>query len=173
MNERVGYTRKRLIESDHPAASALQEAVESSRSIAELLRRLDRPDNSRQRALLREWISECGLSTSHFLGQGHQRGRPGPTPRKSAAEVLVKHARPHRTKTSLLRRALAETGVPEVCASCGTSPHWQGGRLTLEVDHLNGDWHDDRAENLRLLCPNCHAVTSTWCRGGARATRPE
>ncbi|MFB8212500.1 MULTISPECIES: HNH endonuclease signature motif containing protein [unclassified Streptomyces] len=153
------------------ATSALHEAVESSRSIAELLRKLDRPDNSRQRALVREWIGECGLSTSHFLGQRHQRGRPGPTPLKPAAEILVKHARPRRTKTMLLRRALAETGVPEVCASCGTSPHWQGARLTLEIDHINGDWHDDRAENLRLLCPNCHAVTSTWCRGGARGTR--
>jgi predicted HNH restriction endonuclease len=38
--------------------------------------------------------------------------------------------------------------------------------MTLEVDHLNGDRSDDRLDNLRLLCPNCHAVTGTWCRGG-------
>jgi hypothetical protein len=38
--------------------------------------------------------------------------------------------------------------------------------MTLEVDHVNGDRTDDRLENLRLLCPNCHAVTRTWCRGG-------
>jgi hypothetical protein len=31
----------------------------------------------------------------------------------------------------------------------------------------NGDWRDDREQNLRLRCPNCHAETDTWCRGGA------
>ena len=72
----------------------------------------------------------------------------------------------------MLRRALCEIGVPEQCALCGTGPEWIGKPMTLEIDHVNGDWSDNQRENLRLLCPNCHAITDTWCRGGRRRPGP-
>ncbi|MFE9400260.1 HNH endonuclease [Streptomyces sp. NPDC006530] len=152
-----------------PAEGELRQAVRDSTTIAATLRRLGRPDNTRQRALLRQWITEEQVDTSHFLGQAHQRGKPGPTPVKAAEDVLVRHDRGRRSQAVALRRALRAIGVPEVCAGCGTGPEWMGRPMTLEVDHINGDWSDDRAENLRLLCPNCHAITSTWCRGGRRS----
>ena len=39
---------------------------------------------------------------------------------------------------------------------------WQGETLTLHVDHINGDFHDNGIENLRFLCPNCHSQTPTF-----------
>ncbi|MFJ6011830.1 HNH endonuclease [Streptomyces sp. NPDC092952] len=149
-----------------PTAEELRAAVAGSVSVAGALRRLQRPDSTSQRAALRRWIAEENIATPHFLGQAHQRGKPGPTPRRHHTDILVKHDSRRRTRSSLLRRALGEIGVPEKCAECGTGPKWLGKAMTLEVDHINGDWSDGRPANLRLLCPNCHAITSTWCRGG-------
>lgn len=54
------------------------------------------------------------------------------------------------------------------CEVCGLSD-WQGKSITLHVDHVNGDPSNDRPENLRLLCPNCHSQTEFL--GGANKGR--
>ena len=49
------------------------------------------------------------------------------------------------------------------CEKCGLT-EWMGKPIVLQLDHINGDNRDNRIENLRLLCPNCHSQTETFCR---------
>jgi hypothetical protein len=48
------------------------------------------------------------------------------------------------------------------CTECGQNDLWNNKFLKLQIDHINGDSSDNRFENLRVLCPNCHTQTSTW-----------
>lgn len=51
--------------------------------------------------------------------------------------------------------------TPYKCSICGMEPFWQGKELTLILDHINGQNHDDRLENLRWVCPNCNQQLDT------------
>ncbi len=68
-------------------------------------------------------------------------------------------------RASNIKARLLEAGLLQnVCSGCGHS-EWRGRELVIQLDHINGDPHDNRLENLRMLCPNCHSQTETF---GAR-----
>lgn len=49
------------------------------------------------------------------------------------------------------------------CSECGWNKvNPVTGKIPVEIDHINGDSTNNRPENLRVLCPNCHSLTPTF-----------
>lgn len=75
-------------------------------------------------------------------------------------DILVKDST--YSSSNGLKKRLFQSGVlAAACAFCGIDS-WRGNAITLELDHINGQRSDNRLENLRVLCPNCHSQTPTW-----------
>lgn len=142
----------------------LSDAVKQSHSFAGVLRVLGLRQAGGTQSYLKRRIVHFGLDTSHFTGKGSNRGpnHRGSKP-LTPGEILVRRLTGRRQVTVRLRRALVQSGVPYVCATCGIGEEWCGKELHLQVNHKNRDWLDDQIDNLEFLCPNCHSQTDGWC----------
>lgn len=109
---------------------------------------------------VRKVIAEENIDTSHWghrtnLHEVRKNNKPKPI------EEYLQQG--YSTKSSRLKaRCIAEGLLDNVCYECGLCPEWEGNPLVLHLDHINGDKYDNRLENLRILCPNCHGQTDTW-----------
>lgn len=154
--------RRRFVSDDEFA-----KVVRLSYSIAEVMRRLGYRESGGMHRLVAGRIARLNLDNAHFTGQSWALGRKlGPRRVIPLEEVLVRNST--YGSTSRLRRRLIAAGLkkPE-CEECGLR-EWRGKPLSLALDHVNGDHTDNRLENLRILCPNCHALTDTWCSRNRR-----
>lgn len=136
----------------------LTKAAEESLSVAEVCRRIgiEKPGGSTQ-TNIRNRLRLANIDTSHFLGQGRQRGIK-PNNRRSASEILCYSSSSRRERASALRRALIEIGRNYCCILCGNNGKWQNKPLILEVHHKDGNWLNNQADNLDFACPSCHQL---------------
>jgi 5-methylcytosine-specific restriction endonuclease McrA len=138
----------------------IREAVSESRSFADLSRRVGIHAGGRSQTTLKARVLSLGLDTSQFTGAGWRLGDTRPVVPPTPLDQLLVDGRP--CQTSNLKRRLLEAGLKRPqCESC-LNTTWEGAPIPLELDHINGRREDNRIENLRLLCPNCHAQTGTY-----------
>lgn len=143
-------------------------AVAKHSNFTDVLRELGlRPAGGNHESMKRH-IDRLRLDTSHFNQDRRLRGVRAfrELRRLSTAQVFCVGS---HVRSSHLRRIARRFLQPVNCARCGNSGTWLGGPLTLQLHHVNGVHDDNRLENLRWLCPNCHSQTETFAGKGKAA----
>lgn len=138
----------------------LEWAVQTSTSIRQVLGKLGLAQAGGNYDQVQRYLKKWGISTAHFTGKGWNVGLQfRPNPPKPLREILIRDSsyQSYKLKKRLFNESIKEPKC-ELCGWCEKTPD---GRLPLELDHINGDRSDNRLENIRILCPNCHSLQPT------------
>lgn len=137
----------------------LQQIISESYHLTEVFTKLQIPiNNGVYRRLFKERIAIDNIPLNFLIKEKKTSFKKRYIP--SNEELFVSNSTTCRTviKSRILKYGLIEYR----CIKCGITDKWQGQSISLHLDHINGIPDDNRLENLRFLCPNCHSQTNTY-----------
>lgn len=142
--------------------------IKSSSNIAEVLFKLGytTKGNSWGYSQVKQRMTDLNLHFGDFKGKNPMYKNV--SEQSISKEKLLKTNCKH-TRTVLRRYIISNNLIPYKCALCGLTK-WNNKTISLELDHINGINNDNRLENLRFLCPNCHSQTCTYGSRNSKIT---
>jgi 5-methylcytosine-specific restriction endonuclease McrA len=144
----------------------LRAAVAKHTNRSDVIRELGlRPAGGNHRSV-QFHIERLGLDVSHFSDEKKIRATLATRLLPRAYDEVFRER--CRVSPAVVRRHALREIRPYVCRDCGNPGTHNGKPLTLHLDHINGVHDDNRLENLRWLCPNCHSQTPTYCGRSSR-----
>lgn len=136
----------------------LEEVVNKSFSIREVLVKLQIIPAGGNYHTMKKYLLKYDIDISHFKGKGWNKDRKF-KPKRPLQEYLSNEFPIQSYK--LKQRLISEGIFQHQCSSCNKT-EWLNQPIPLELDHIDGNNQNNNLENLRLLCPNCHAFTPTY-----------
>lgn len=142
----------------------LEPIVKTSYTKSEILRKMElNCNNGGHHRSLNMYIKQYGLDISHLKGHAWNKGKTLNFPSKISNENLFVENSTSHTST-IKKRIIKDKLIPYKCLHCSNDGKWNEKPISLHLDHINGEPTDNRLENLRFLCPNCHSQTETYGR---------
>lgn len=138
------------------------EAVKNNFSKAGVMQELDSDEiHTTSYRLFNKLEKLLNVDTSHFTGQAHLKGKTHDWGKTIPfEEVFCEHSTHYGS--SIRRRLIREGILQHQCSVCDVTD-WQSKELYLELDHIDGINDNNQINNLRIICPNCHSQTPTFC----------
>lgn len=109
-------------------------------------------------------------NTNHLTDEIRGKGNRGKR-NEDARKIRIQRVIDGKASFRQIKRYLIEELKMYFCQLCDNRGKWEGRPLTLQLDHIDGNPKNNRIENLRWLCPNCHSQTETWGRRKDQRTR--
>ena len=140
----------------------IEQFVKESCSYAQLAKKIGYDNvekNGNAYRTVHNMINELGLNTSHFKGQGWLKDQNFDNKKYIPFDEYIKG---DSVQTNKLRTKLLKEGLKEHKCECCQNTIWNEQPIPLEVHHEDGNKDNNDIDNLKLLCPNCHALTDNY-----------
>jgi hypothetical protein len=142
----------------------LEQIVKESKTKTECLKKMGLRAAGGNYRTITKYIEKYQIDINHFDAQKvriEKINQFNSNRKIPLSEILIEKSTYHRQK--LKERLYNENIKQRECELCGQNEIWNGKRMSLIIDHINGVWDDNRIENLRIVCPNCNATLPTHC----------
>jgi len=139
----------------------LCEVIKQSISYSEALENLHIPFSKNNKRKLGYLVKKFGICTDHMNIYCFKPGF-SPKNKRPLNSLLVLNPGKNISGPTLKERLIKERFFKRECSDC-KNVEWQGKPIPLQIEHINGNPDDYRIGNLKIICPNCHALTPTYC----------
>ena len=150
----------------------IENSVNNSHSLSESMRKMGLIPRGRNYMRFRSMVKYFKIDTSHFNQKHSVHLLKRHSVESFKKEVLKKNGK-RWVSTAIKVKIFKYELLKEECVECGIGSTWKRKKLVLHLDHIDGDYRNNEIENLRILCPNCHSQTETYCNKGSRSSKKD